>query len=130
MVDADPFNLSSSSKEEYAVKRNSFTRYDIAKLVERPLQPSSLPVYQLKDICRDYYYGYCQSKEECSRKHSICRLQVVVNPDDRAPHLHTEPNFISLEPRIAPEGGLFDDDGPGHLAWHGPRHNNDHAEVS
>ncbi|KAL8945029.1 MAG: hypothetical protein Q9216_000013 [Gyalolechia sp. 2 TL-2023] len=99
------------------------------KVVERLLQPSSLPTLTWHNICWDYYNGYCRNEDECPRDHTICHVQVAANPEDTAPRLSTKPNFLTFEPRFPAEGGPFDDDGPGHLAWLGPRHNNDHAEI-
>lgn len=132
MADTVSYNMPlspSSSKEEPAVRHDDSITGVIAKIVERPLQQSSLPVLKWNTICWDYYDGYCRNEDQCLRDHSVCHLQTVANPGDRAPPLVTEPNCLSLEPRVPFEGGPFDDDGPGHLAWLGPRHNNDHAEI-
>jgi hypothetical protein len=40
-------------------------------------------------------------------------------------------NELSLAPRLAPtDGNPFEDDGPGMFAKHGPRHDNDHEDIS
>ncbi|KAL8943406.1 MAG: hypothetical protein Q9211_000995 [Gyalolechia sp. 1 TL-2023] len=123
-------DLSLSSEEDSAVEAQlSPCQSKAAKVVERPLPPSSLPTLRWHDICSDYYNGYCRNGDECPRDHSICHIQVVASSEDGTPHLSTELNVLSLEPRFPLEGGPFDNEGPAHLAWLGPRHNNDHAEI-
>ncbi|KAL8843311.1 MAG: hypothetical protein Q9170_000169 [Blastenia crenularia] len=100
-----------------------------AEIVERPVQPSSLPTLRWQEICWDFYHGHCRLEDACPRDHSICQVQGMANAAGEAPHLSMKPNVLSLEPRSALAGGPFDDDGPSHPAWLGPRHNNDYAEV-
>ena len=91
------------------------------------LPPSTLPRLDLASLCMDFVNGFCRRGEKCSKSHEIC---VVPNEATLAPHLNTQNNFLSLDPRaIPPNKHLFDDDGPGNLSRYGPRHDNDHVEI-
>ncbi|KAL8853505.1 MAG: hypothetical protein Q9221_001664 [Calogaya cf. arnoldii] len=48
---------------------------------------------------------------------------------EQAPRLSTKPNRLSLEPRLAHEGGPFDDDCAARRFWLTPNHNNDYSEI-
>lgn len=94
------------------------------------MQPSLLPVLHWRELCWDfYYYGNCRLEDQCPRKHTICHVQGVPRHPEESPSLNTEPNRLSLSPRLPHAGGPFDDDGPADLSWLGPRHNNDFLEV-
>ncbi len=99
-------------------------------IVERPPLPLTLPTLHWQEVCHDYYGGYCRRGADCSWSHAICHVQGMATPTERAPHLSSKPNRLILEPRLAHEGGPFnDDDGPASLFWLAPKHNNDHSEV-
>ncbi len=91
------------------------------------LQPSTLPHVPLESLCIDFVNGFCRRGEKCLKSHEIC---VIPNEMTPAPHLNTETNFLSLNPRTIPSNKRpFDDDGPGALSRYGPRHDNDHVEI-
>lgn len=91
------------------------------------LQPSTLPPAPLESLCMDFVNGFCRRGEKCFKSHEIC---VIPSEMTLAPHLNTEDNFLSLDPRaIPPNKRLFDDDGPGALSKYGPRHDNDQVDI-
>lgn len=98
--------------------------------MERPPQPLTLPTLHWREICHEFYDGYCPRGTDCSLSHAICHVQGMAMSADQAPRLSTTPNCLSLEPRLAHEGGPFDEvDCPARLFWLNPKHNNDHVEV-
>ena len=91
------------------------------------LQPSTVPQLPAALMCQDNIEGFCRRGNECTKSHDICAV-----PSDipASPILDCPPNVLSLDPRFSPRDTLpFDNDGPGHLSSHGPRHDNDHENL-
>ena len=91
------------------------------------LGPSTLPELPAFFFCLDYINGFCRRGDKCTKGHEIC---AVPSSAPQAPLLVCQPNHLSLEPRYFPPGkSPFEDDGPGYLSSHGPRHDNDHVDI-
>ena len=92
------------------------------------LAPSSLPQIPPFFLCKDFVEGFCRRGDECTKSHEIC---IVPTDDPPTPTIEISSNYLSSEPRVSmPSNNLFDDDGPGELSRHGPRHDNDHAQIA
>lgn len=91
------------------------------------LRPSTLKKRPLSALCVDYVVGFCRRGDNCKKSHDICAI-VETDLHPEAPVLDSQPNFLSLAPRLPPSDGcFFDDDGPGNLSSAGARHQNDHG---
>lgn len=91
------------------------------------LRPSTLQKRPLSALCIDYVGGFCRHGDNCKRSHDICAV-VEVDSRPEAPVLDSQPNLLSLDPRLPrSDGRSFDDDGPGNLSSAGARHQNDHG---
>ena len=91
------------------------------------LPPSSLQLVPLERLCTDNVSGFCRRGDRCLKSHEICAI-----PSDTlgAPTIQSEPNRLLPKPR----GSLYDkrrleDDWPGELSSHGPRHDNDYVSI-
>ena len=94
------------------------------------LYKSSLPRIPASSLCQDHLCGFCPKGDRCSRSHTISDISSIqdVHTDIE---LSSQPNILSLKPRRAlNDGPDFDIDGPGTLSSHGPRHDNDHKDIS
>ncbi|MCJ1426299.1 hypothetical protein MMC29_004202 [Sticta canariensis] len=93
------------------------------------LSPSTLRKRSLSSLCIDYVGGFCRHGDNCKKSHDICAIVDVDSPPE-APVLESQPNFLSLEPRLPlSDGRFFDHDGPGDLSSAGARHQNDHVNI-
>lgn len=94
------------------------------------LRPSTLQKRPLSVLCIDYVGGFCRHGDNCKKSHDICAV-VEVDSRPEAPVLDSQPNLLSLDPRLPrSDGRSFDDDGPGNLSSAGARHQNDHGMHS
>ena len=83
----------------------------------------------LSEVCSDFVDGFCPNRDACSESHKVVRIQEH-SSTKRTEHLPSVPNFLSLEPRVAPQDGvMFDEDGPGSLSSAGARHDNDFESI-
>lgn len=105
----------------------------MARLQAAPaLSLSSLPVLPPASLCSDHLQGYCRLGERCPRSHEICQVATtapaVSNVEART---QNELNALTFEPRRPPgDKSDLDVDGPGYLSHYGPRHDNDHEDIS
>ena len=94
------------------------------------LRLSTLQKRPLSALCTDYVAGFCRRGDKCSKSHDICAI-AEVDSHPKAPVLDSQPNTLSLDPRLPrSDGRCFDDDGPGNLSSAGARHQNDHGMDS
>ncbi|MCJ1462198.1 hypothetical protein MMC07_000798 [Pseudocyphellaria aurata] len=93
------------------------------------LRPSTLQRRPLSTLCTDYVGGFCRHGDNCKKSHDICTiLEEDSRPD--APAIDSQPNWLSLDPRLPfSDGRSFDDDGPGNRSKAGARHQNDHVDI-
>lgn len=91
------------------------------------LPPSKLRRIPQASLCLDYVDGFCRRGDECLKSHETC--DVSTNAHATRP-IRVMQNYLSLEPRgSAHKQERFDDDGPGELSIHGPRHDNDYVDI-
>ncbi|KAI9844006.1 MAG: hypothetical protein M1837_005941 [Sclerophora amabilis] len=94
------------------------------------LPDSTLPQRALSELCRSFLDGSCPHGERCGKSHEVCRVLDGV-PDRALPKpTGSSPNSLSPFPRLPSQNeSPFDDEGPGELCGHGPRHDNDHISI-
>lgn len=91
------------------------------------LRPSTLQKRPLSALCKDFVEGFCRRGENCMKSHDICAI-LEADSCSEAPVLDSQPNYLSLDPRLPfSDGRSFDDEGPGTLSSAGARHQNDHG---
>ncbi|KAL8658342.1 MAG: hypothetical protein Q9226_001086 [Calogaya cf. arnoldii] len=117
------------TSKDLNIRPPSSANFATTAIVERPPQPLTLPTLHWQEICHDQYNGYCPRGADCPWPHTICHIQGMATSAEQAPRLSTKPNRLSLEPRLAHEGGPFDDDCAARRFWLTPNHNNDHSEI-
>lgn len=84
---------------------------------------------KLKDLCADYYAGFCRRGDNCKKSHEVCGV-IDGSPQTMKPEIWSAPNYLSLEPRVSPSSGQgFDGDLPGLLSNDGARHQNDYVDI-
>ena len=96
----------------------------------QPLEASSLPKEPFASLCHDYINGLCRRGDRCPRPHHLCE------PTDSSSQISSHASYLPTTNilkdqarRTVHENIGFEDDGPGLLSTHGPRHNNDHINI-
>ena len=103
------------------------TMANLTNIRAAKLPPSTLPQLPIASVCQDFVDGFCRREDGCTKSHNICAVPSEI---PSSPVLDCSVNVLSLDPRFSSRDSLpFDEDGPGHLSRHGPRHDNDHENI-
>lgn len=89
------------------------------------LPPTHFEPTHANAFCQDFVDGFCRHGDFCSRSHTLVPFK---NRETPAVGVRCQENYLSLEPRSGTNA--FDEDGPGALSILGPRHDNDHINIS
>ena len=102
----------------------------MGEIKAQQLRPASLTTRSLGSVCKDFVDGFCRQGDRCTNSHEICTIEDGTESTFCLDLAISASNYLSSSPRIIPlDKCVFEEDGPGDLSRHGPRHDNDHVDI-